>query len=776
MGRVENGTASAETDDRGPGNIDRAVYPRHLGASRARTKTHPLQTRATEETKRIHEKVDVIAQRAATHFAQTAPRQSFADIARTPPAEGQNDAIILPGSARSHEAPPLFPLGRNLFCTKDMSGAGDDERNMAQIGEVRQTIEAAILRERRYPVKINGANRRAVLHSNDNLLPGATEAPGQENEVTIARMNWLSDKGNGKAYRSMVIYKTKEDDARRLLADGYFYLAGESARTSVFEPRTRMVRCHNRWGLGQKPFVCKEAQRCGRCAEPEHPQRHCVAIEPRLQVYQLNVRKNDKVHLSMINGRTLHDYIALAVAEPWACVTDKEAMTAPNHHSNGAMMIPTKIRGPQESRWPIRRVLWIRGVLEAQQMAFPSQDLAGAIVRFPERDVLVVSVYVEGRNEQALDVAMRQLHVAIVHFRNGFRTRTDVILKGDFDHHDMLWGGEEVTGRRQGEAGPIIKLMGEHGLHSQLHRDTKIFGGPNDELRDTPDRAQIRPPADSNRTDVGGLRCDQRSVTASQAVTICQEVVGDGSDPGCGGCRRIGETRQEHADNRDRMKHALNRNLGRREKNMTTRARNRRRYWDSFVEDGSNIWQSSRYLSPSPAGELTGDKVPPIKRGDGTITSDKAELTEELLSIFFPPLPNATEDAGLRPALREVVMLKLTLEEMSGKVMAAKAWKAPGEDGLPEMVWKQLWPVVRDRVLHLFRNSLREGELSARWKNAEIIPLKKPGKNDCKVAKSWRPISQLSTMGKIPEAIVADRVTYAVEAFGPACLTLLDSA
>jgi hypothetical protein len=57
---------------------------------------------------------------------------------------------------------------------------------------------AKILRERLYPVKINGVNRSAILDSNDNLLAGVTEALGQENEVTIAKMNWLSDKGNGK--------------------------------------------------------------------------------------------------------------------------------------------------------------------------------------------------------------------------------------------------------------------------------------------------------------------------------------------------------------------------------------------------------------------------------------------------------------------------------------------------------------------------------------------------------------------------------------------------
>ncbi|KAM4067784.1 reverse transcriptase (RNA-dependent DNA polymerase) [Hirsutella rhossiliensis] len=89
-------------------------------------------------------------------------------------------------------------------------------------------------------------------------------------------------------------------------------------------------------------------------------------------------------------------------------------------------------------------------------------------------------------------------------------------------------------------------------------------------------------------------------------------------------------------------------------------------------------------------------------------------------------------------------MPDLTLQEIEEKVMAAKPWKAPGEDGLPAIVWKKLWHVVKHR----------------------IIPLRKPDKGDYTLAKAWRPISLLSTLGKILEAVVAERISYAVEAQG----------
>ena len=69
-------------------------------------------------------------------------------------------------------------------------------------------------------------------------------------------------------------------------------------------------------------------------------------------------------------------------------------------------------------------------------------------------------------------------------------------------------------------------------------------------------------------------------------------------------------------------------------------------------------------------------------------------------------------------------------------------------------------------MLRLFQNSLDEGYLPTQWRNAKIIPLKKPNKGDYTAAKAWRPISLLSTLGKTLEAVIAERISYAVETYG----------
>ena len=53
----------------------------------------------------------------------------------------------------------------------------------------------------------------------------------------------------------------------------------------------------------------------------------------------------------------------------------------------------------------------------------------------------------------------------------------DVILTGDFNQHDQLWGENEISAQRQGEADPIIDFMATYSLQSLLPRGTIIWEG-----------------------------------------------------------------------------------------------------------------------------------------------------------------------------------------------------------------------------------------------------------------------------------------------------------
>jgi hypothetical protein len=73
---------------------------------------------------------------------------------------------------------------------------------------------------------------------------------------------------------------------------------------------------------------------------------------------------------------------------------------------------------------------------------------------------------------------------------------------------------------------------------------------------------------------------------------------------------------------------------------------------------------------------------------------------------------------------------------------------------------------VKDRVLLLFRTSVETGQLPTQWKIAKIIPLKKPGKPSYRIAKAWRLISLLYTLGKILKVVITERISHVAETYG----------
>ena len=106
----------------------------------------------------------------------------------------------------------------------------------------------------------------------------------------------------------------------------------------------------------------------------------------------------------------------------------------------------------------------------------------------------------------------------------------------------------------------------------------------------------------------------------------------------------------------------------------------------------------------------------------------------------------------------------LTKREVKDAVFRAKPLKAPGRDGIPAMMWKELWPVVGQWIYLLFEASLRTAVIPQAWRQAKILPFRKPGKADYTVASAYRPISLLPTLAKALESVIAERLSYLAEA------------
>lgn len=74
--------------------------------------------------------------------------------------------------------------------------------------------------------------------------------------------------------------------------------------------------------------------------------------------------------------------------------------------------------------------------IKAEQIPVESLDLIAAILQLPDKTVLVVSVYIEENNKEALISTTRLLYSLVVDIYRRDRKQTDVLIMGDFNRYN----------------------------------------------------------------------------------------------------------------------------------------------------------------------------------------------------------------------------------------------------------------------------------------------------------------------------------------------------
>lgn len=191
--------------------------------------------------------------------------------------------------------------------------------------------------------------------------------------------------------------------------------------------------------------------------------------------------------------------------------------------------------------------------------------------------------------------------------------------------------------------------------------------------------------------------------------------------------------------------------------------------WDNkltnlSIKDNS-LWGMTKYLTNNQQRAM-----PPLT--DDTDIAISSEQKAEALAKNFEKVHKLTQDFGdpecnqITRQMAEIIKnqndpneeIRYTSpSEIKRIVKKFKYNKAPGFDGIINLVLKNLNNKAYIQLSHIFNACLQLHYFPQKWKEATILAFHKPGK-DPKNTCSYRPISLLPTMSKILENIILDRI------------------
>lgn len=153
-----------------------------------------------------------------------------------------------------------------------------------------------------------------------------------------------------------------------------------------------------------------------------------------------------------------------------------------------------------------------------------------------------------------------------------------------------------------------------------------------------------------------------------------------------------------------------------------------------------------------------------------TDPKDKAEeFANYFQSVFSIPFPSEMENNRMYFIIQAAIMnderkeynSMLTMEELKIAVANLKD-TSPGLDEIHNNFIKNASFNTLEAILDMFNKSWMEEYVPKCWKIALLVPILKPGKPSATVG-SYRPISMLSSIGKLIERIICNRLQFELE-------------
>ena len=195
----------------------------------------------------------------------------------------------------------------------------------------------------------------------------------------------------------------------------------------------------------------------------------------------------------------------------------------------------------------------------------------------------------------------------------------------------------------------------------------------------------------------------------------------------------------------------------------------KRDHWEAWIAEANTktIWTIGKYVR---AGSTDGSRssIPPIRRpNSNTPTQHSEEKSKIFYETFFPTPPPAAlrRTRGNYPE-DAFEFANISDAQILDACKRLKEFKAPGPDGIPNEVYKRCADLLLPFLGRLFRATFDLSYYPAAWKESITVVLRKPGRADYSIAKSYRPIALMNCMGKLLSSCVTDILEFQVEKLG----------
>ena len=193
----------------------------------------------------------------------------------------------------------------------------------------------------------------------------------------------------------------------------------------------------------------------------------------------------------------------------------------------------------------------------------------------------------------------------------------------------------------------------------------------------------------------------------------------------------------------------------------------KRQHWCDWLEkaDDPDIWTAHKYTS-SLAGDRGKSRIPVLKaernRQETSATTNE-EKSKILAKTFFPPRP--LDDTPLQLVYPKPIcdFDPISREQIKRQLAKLKPYKAPGPDGIPDIVLTKCTNVLIYRLYYIYKAILELGVYYEPWRTLTMVVLRKPGKPRYNIPKAYRPIALLNMMAKVLTALIADLMTFYTE-------------